>query len=91
MGQQFKYTQPTKCKNPTCVNRSEWSLRHDLSKFVDWQRVRVQENASEMPPGCMPRTLDVILRGEMVERAKASPYIYTCTCACMPRTLDFIF
>ena len=24
-----------------------------------------------MPPGCMPRTLDVILRGEMVERAKA--------------------
>ena len=36
-----------------------------------YQRVRVQENASEMPPGCMPRTLDVILRGEMVERAKA--------------------
>ena len=36
--QQFKYTQPVKCKNPTCVNRVEWSLRHDLSKFVDWQR-----------------------------------------------------
>ena len=24
-----------------------------------------------MPPGCMPRTLDVVLRGEMAERAKA--------------------
>ena len=71
VAQQFKYTQPIKCKNPTCVNRSEWQLRNDMSKFVDWQRVRVQENASEMPPGCMPRTLDVILRGEMVERAKA--------------------
>lgn len=33
--------------------------------------MRAQENASEMPAGSMPRTLDVILRGEMVERAKA--------------------
>ena len=71
VAQQFKYTQPIKCKNPSCVNRTEWQLRNDLSKFVDWQRLRVQENAAEMPAGCMPRTLDVILRGEMVERAKA--------------------
>ena len=35
---------------------------------MDWQRVRVQENASEIPAGSMPRTLDVILRGEQVER-----------------------
>lgn len=42
VAQQFKYTQPIKCKNPTCVNRSEWQLRNDLSKFVDWQRLRVQ-------------------------------------------------
>ena len=33
--------------------------------------MRVQENASEIPAGSMPRTLDVILRGEQVERAKA--------------------
>lgn len=37
VAQQFKYTQPIKCKNPTCPNRVEWSLRHDLSKFIDWQ------------------------------------------------------
>ena len=71
VAQQFKYTQPIKCKNPSCPNRSEWTLRTDLSTFVDWQRLRVQENASEMPAGSMPRTLDVVLRGEMVERAKA--------------------
>jgi len=41
------------------------------SRFIDWQRVRVQENASEIPAGSMPRTLDVILRGDVVERAKA--------------------
>ena len=41
-----------------------------VHRFIDWQRVRVQENALEMPSGCMPRTLDVVLRGDMVERAK---------------------
>jgi len=40
------------------------------SKFVDWQRVRVQENADEIPPGAMPRTIEVVLRNETVERAK---------------------
>ncbi|PHH63727.1 hypothetical protein CDD81_5492 [Ophiocordyceps australis] len=39
--------------------------------FVDWQKVRIQENSSEIPTGSMPRTLDVVLRGEIVDRAKA--------------------
>jgi DNA replication licensing factor MCM6 len=46
-------------------------LQIDTSKFTDWQKVRIQENPSEIPTGSMPRSLDVILRGEMVERAKA--------------------
>jgi DNA replication licensing factor MCM6 len=33
--------------------------------------VRVQENPSEIPSGAMPRSIDVILRHEMVEKAKA--------------------
>lgn len=41
------------------------------SEFCDWQRLRVQENADEIPPGSMPRTVDVVVRNEMVERAKA--------------------
>ncbi|KAF8622100.1 hypothetical protein AX15_007237 [Amanita polypyramis BW_CC] len=69
--QQFKYTEPSLCPNPTCGNRSAWQLQIDTSKFTDWQKVRIQENPSEIPTGSMPRSLDVILRGEMVERAKA--------------------
>ena len=85
--QQFKYTevrlqilfnhaypqniQPSLCPNPTCGNRVVWQLQIDSSKFTDWQKVRIQENPSEIPTGSMPRSLDVILRGEMVERAKA--------------------
>ncbi|PPQ78221.1 hypothetical protein CVT25_015540 [Psilocybe cyanescens] len=69
--QQFKYTEPSLCPNPTCGNRTGWQLQIDTSKFTDWQKVRIQENPSEIPTGSMPRSLDVILRSEMVERAKA--------------------
>ncbi|KAH9938006.1 MCM-domain-containing protein [Fomitopsis serialis] len=69
--QQFKYTEPSLCPNPTCGNRIAWQLQIDSSKFTDWQKVRIQENPSEIPTGSMPRSLDVILRSELVERAKA--------------------
>ncbi|KAK6332428.1 MCM DNA helicase complex subunit mcm6 [Orbilia brochopaga] len=69
--QVFKYTEPTQCPNLTCGNRSGWRLDIRQSVFVDWQKVRIQENSAEIPTGSMPRTLDVILRGEIVERAKA--------------------
>jgi len=69
--QQFKYTEPNTCPHPTCNNRSEWKLSIEQSTFTDWQRVRIQENSNEIPTGSMPRSLDVILRAEVVEKAKA--------------------
>jgi len=65
------FSKPSLCPNPTCGNRVGWQLQIDTSKFTDWQKVRIQENPSEIPTGSMPRSLDVILRGELVERAKA--------------------
>lgn len=69
--QQFKYTEPIMCSNPQCQNRRQWQLIIEQSRFADWQKVRIQENANEIPTGSMPRSLDVILRSEVVERAKA--------------------
>lgn len=69
--QTFRYTEPTQCPNATCLNRQAWQLDIRQSTFVDWQKVRIQENSAEIPTGSMPRTMDVILRGEMVDRAKA--------------------
>ena len=69
--QVFRYTEPQICPSETCQNKVAWTLNLNASTFVDWQKVRIQENSSEIPTGSMPRTLDVILRGEIVERAKA--------------------
>lgn len=69
--QTFRYTEPTQCPNMECGNRQGWRLDIRQSTFVDWQKVKVQENSSEIPTGSMPRTIDVILRGEIVDRAKA--------------------
>jgi DNA replication licensing factor MCM6 len=49
--QQFKYTEPVLCSNPACTNKTKWQLDIENSKFVDWQRVKVQENSNEIPSG----------------------------------------
>lgn len=53
--QQFKYTEPSVCPNLTCGNRRSWKLRVEDSLFLDWQKVRIQENAGDIPTGSMPR------------------------------------
>ncbi|TKA57033.1 hypothetical protein B0A53_00989 [Rhodotorula sp. CCFEE 5036] len=83
--QQFKYTEPAMCPNTTCANRTAWKLNIEQSKFSDWQKVRIQENPNEIPTGSMPRSLDVILRAEIVERAKAGDkVIFTGTFIVVP-------
>ncbi|XP_075127222.1 maternal DNA replication licensing factor mcm6 isoform X1 [Leptodactylus fuscus] len=69
--QQFKYTQPTICKNPVCANRRRFTLDTNKSRFVDFQKVRIQETQAELPRGAIPRSVEVILRAEAVETAMA--------------------
>ena len=86
----FKYSEPTQCPNMTCNNRVAWRLDIRQSTFIDWQKVRIQENSSEIPTGSMPRTMDVILRGEMVDRAKAGEKcIFTGTLIVVPDVSQF--
>ncbi|KAK7488184.1 hypothetical protein BaRGS_00020626 [Batillaria attramentaria] len=69
--QQFKYTQPAICRNPVCSNRSRFMLDVNKSRFVDFQKVRIQETQAELPRGSIPRSVEVILRAEAVETAQA--------------------
>ena len=81
----FRYTEPTICPNITCANKVAWRLDIRNSTFVDWQRCRIQENSSEIPTGSMPRTMDVILRGEQVEKTKpGEKCIFTGTLIVVP-------
>ncbi|KCV72351.1 minichromosome maintenance protein 6 [Fonticula alba] len=68
--QQFKYTEPAMCPNNQCNNKAKWELDVEQSTFCDWQKVRVQENSDEIPPGSMPRTMEIILRNETCDRVK---------------------
>ena len=68
--QQFKYSEPKRCPNQDCQQNKSWRLLVKKSQFVDWQKVRSQEISEDIPPGSMPRSIDVILRGDIVERAK---------------------
>lgn len=59
--QQFKYTEPKKCFGENCDSKS-WDLDILRSEFSDFQKLRVQEDPGKIPPGAMPRSIDVILR-----------------------------
>jgi hypothetical protein len=61
-----QYTEPPKCLSATCMNTNRWHLDVQASTFMDWQKVRAQEHANEIPSGCMPRTLEIILRHDAV-------------------------
>ena len=68
--QQFRYTQPKVCSNKVCTNKSRWNLLPDDCVFTDWQKLRIQENSNDIPAGSMPRSIDVIIRGEQVEKGQ---------------------
>jgi DNA replication licensing factor MCM6 len=77
--QEYHYTLPVTCRNPRChnhkssssSNNNKFLLETSTSVFVDWQKLRVQEHSDQIPPGSMPRSIDILVRHEMVERAKA--------------------
>jgi len=72
------------CQNRECDSTSFRQLLQQ-SIFVDWQRLRVQENADEIPAGSMPRCIDVICRNEVCEVAKAGDkVIFTGNVAVLP-------
>lgn len=83
--QQFKYTNPTICRNPVCANRRKFMLEPDKSLFVDFQKVRIQETQAELPRGCIPRSVEVILRADIVETVQAGDrYDFTGTLIVVP-------
>lgn len=65
------FKKPTVCSNPACGRQGPFRLIEDQSKFVDWQSVRIQERPEKLRGGRMPRSVDCIIRDDIVDRAQA--------------------
>jgi replicative DNA helicase Mcm len=65
------FKKPTVCTNPACGRQGPFRLMEDQSKFVDWQSVRIQERPEKLRGGKMPRSVDCIIRDDIVDKAQA--------------------
>jgi len=68
-----RYMEPEQC--PVCGKKTPVSLIPEQSKFRDWQKVRIQESPDELPPGSMPRSVDVILEGDIVDISRPGDFV----------------
>ncbi|MGY5861256.1 MAG: minichromosome maintenance protein MCM [Candidatus Thorarchaeota archaeon] len=68
-----RYTEPALC--PVCGKKTAMRLIPELSNFIDWQKVRIQESPEELPPGQMPRSVDVILEGDIVDISRPGDFV----------------
>ena len=80
--QQFQFQEPPACRNNQCENKSHFQLAttHRSTIFGDWQKIRIQEHANQIPVGCMPRTMEIIARNDVVEVAKPGDRIVVVGC-----------
>lgn len=59
---------PTEC--PSCNRRRGFELVPKESVFIDSQRLTIQERPEELPPGQLPRQINVELRDDIVDLAR---------------------
>ncbi len=60
---------PVVCDNPNCKQR-DFELKPEVSKFIDFQILRLQELPEDLPPGQLPHYIDVTIRQDLVDNAR---------------------
>jgi replicative DNA helicase Mcm len=59
---------PQKCRR--CGRKLTMELDINRSKFIDFQEIRIQERPEDLPPGQLPRSIDVVLREDLTDVAR---------------------
>ena len=60
------------CVNPRCkaTAQSDFRLISKNSEFIDWQSITIQEMPEDLPPGRIPRSVQAILKYDLVDSVK---------------------
>ncbi len=67
---------PFVCSNPSCAAKGPFDFVQEESTFIDSQDLRMQERPEDLPPGQLPRTLQVKLVGsEIVDVARPGDHV----------------
>jgi replicative DNA helicase Mcm len=62
---------PFACSSPDCRSKGPFEFVQEESTFIDSQDLRAQERPEDLPPGQLPRTLNIkLVGGEIVDVAR---------------------
>jgi len=61
---------PLECAEPSCRRKGQFEFVEEESSFINSQEIRVQERPEDLPPGQLPRSMDVKLLEDLVDIAR---------------------
>jgi len=67
---------PFTCSDPACRSKGPFDFVQEESTFIDFQRIRIQERPEDLPPGQLPRWLNIELAGrDLVDIARPGDHV----------------
>jgi len=67
---------PFTCSDPACRSKGPFDFIQEESNFIDFQRVRIQERPEDLPPGQLPRWLNIELASrDLVDVARPGDHV----------------
>ncbi|GLE10570.1 hypothetical protein PINS_up022744 [Pythium insidiosum] len=55
---------------PECQYRGAFAINHEQTVYRNYQKITLQESPGSVPPGRVPRSKDVILVGDLIDKAR---------------------
>jgi len=70
---------PARCESPRCSDKKpSFEFVEEDSEYVDFQLIGLQEKPEELPPGQLPRTIEVSLTEDLVDAVAPGDRVTVC-------------